>query len=167
MMVFPSGVREISVPRNEIITVSFFDTPTFKHRSLGNSIMEDDGNMDMFDLVVVLEASCSNLWTPNKYVFNSSAVGVSSNGIEDVVEVFVFLHVESAVPLSVFMSMWNSLDLVKLHSKLKSERAHGRRPSTATFPTSHLWNVVLPLTLSPRNATWIVGCVFILHFALN
>jgi hypothetical protein len=105
MMVFPSGVREISVPRNEIITVSFFDTPTFKHRSLGNSIMEDDGNVYVSDLVVVLVASCSDFDSSNKYVLNSSAVGVSPDGIEDSVEIRVFLNVESAVPLSVFMSV--------------------------------------------------------------
>ena len=106
MVSAPSGVREISVPWHQIVTVSFFDVPILKDRSLGNSIVEDCRDVDVLDLVVVLVASCSNLDSSDKDVLEFSSVVVCSDGIKQSSKVFVLLDIESSIPLTVFVMEW-------------------------------------------------------------
>ena len=107
MVSAPSGVREISVPRHQIVTVSFFDVPILKDRSLGNSIVEDGSDVDVLDLVVVLVASGSNLNSSNEDVLEFSSFVVCSDGIKQSSKVFVLLDIESSIPLTVFVMEWN------------------------------------------------------------
>lgn len=101
MVTFPSGVREISVPRNEIITVSCFDIPIFKNGRLGHAVVEDDADVHMLDLVVVLVGSGTNLNASDKNVSKLSLVVFSLDSSEEFCKVVVKLDVESCIPLSV------------------------------------------------------------------
>lgn len=103
MVISPSGVRQISVPWHEIIAVSFFDVPIRKDRSLGNSIVEDRGNVYVLDLVVVLVRTGAEFNSANEDVHKLSSSLLGLDGGEDIVEVFFVLDVESCVPLSVIV----------------------------------------------------------------
>lgn len=104
MMILPSGVRQISVPRHQIVTISLLDSPILKDCSLANSIVKDGCDMHVLDLVVVLEWSGSHFNSSNKDVLESSASPVVSDGIKQSSKVDIRLHVESPIPLSVFGS---------------------------------------------------------------
>lgn len=108
MVVFPSGVRQISVPWYQIVTISLFDIPIFKDRWLGNSIVEDGTDVDMFDLVVVLVWSSSDLNTSDKNVSKSSGVEFTLDGGSEFVQVRGFLDVESCIPLTVLVGEGNA-----------------------------------------------------------
>lgn len=62
--------------------------------------MEDDGDMNVSDLVIVLVGTGADLSTSDKNVSKLSGVPLGSNRFEDEVEVFVGLHVESCIPLA-------------------------------------------------------------------
>ena len=102
MVISPSGVRKISVPRYEIVAISLLDIPSLKNGALGDTVDEDDGDVDVSDEVVVLVRSCANLNSPNENILNTSSVEMSTDGIEEELQVFVRLDIEPGVPLTVF-----------------------------------------------------------------
>ena len=120
MVITPSFVRQISVPRHEIVAVPRLDIPVFKDCSLACSVVEDCGDVHVPDLVVILVASCSDFWSSHQDVLELSTVVVGSNGIKELSKVFVLLNVESSIPLSVLgckadLSWWS------LHRKLRND----------------------------------------------
>ena len=121
MVSAPSGVREISVPRHQIVTVSFFDVPILKDCSLGNSIVEDRCDVDVLDLVVVLVASGSNLNSSDKDVLKFSSFVLGSDSIKQSSKVFVLLDIESSIPLAVFVMEWYCSYTCAGHGKMANE----------------------------------------------
>ena len=93
------GVRQISVPRHEIIAVSLLDIPILKDCSLGNSIMDDRRHVHVLDFVVVLVRPRSFFDSSNKDILESSGIPVSLDGIKQSSKVLVKLDVESSIPL--------------------------------------------------------------------
>ena len=126
MMVSPSGVRKISVPWHEIITISLFDTPIFKDRGLGYSIGEYRCDMDVLDLVIVLVRSGTDFNTSAQNVSKLSCVPFGLKSSDEVGEVVVGRHVESCIPLSVLMLEANLFwSVVEGHRKLINEESQG------------------------------------------
>lgn len=121
MVVAPSGVREITVPRHEIVTVSSLDTPILKDGGFADVVVEDSGDVDVLDLVVVLMGSCTDLNTSAQNVSKSSGVPVGTKPVEDAFEGSIFLDVEACVPLAVLKLVVDALGLG--HGELASESA--------------------------------------------
>ena len=82
------------------------------------SIVEDGSNMDVPNLVVVLGRFGSDFTTPDKDVLESSIGVFASDGVGNRSKIFVRLHVDSGVPLSVFVLV---ADILRVHGKMKSE----------------------------------------------
>lgn len=70
--------------------------------------MEDGTDVDMFDLVVVLVWSSSDLNTSDKNVSKSSGVEFALDGGSEFVQVRGFLDVESCIPLTVLVGEGNA-----------------------------------------------------------
>ena len=96
------GVRKITVPRYEIVTVSLLDTPIFNDARFADTIVEDGCDVHVLDLVVVLERPSSDFDSSNKDVLESSRVPVLFDGSKESRKVFVCLNIESSIPLAVF-----------------------------------------------------------------
>lgn len=120
-MIFPSGVRQISVPWYQIVTVSFFDVPILKYWSFRSSVVEDCSDMHVLDLVVVLVASCSNFDSSNENVFEFSSFPLSFDGSKQSSKVLFLLHIESCVPLSVFMMIWYRSNTCAAHGEFQND----------------------------------------------
>lgn len=58
--------------------------------------------MDVTDLIIVLEGSGSDLGSADKDVSQYARLEVSFDCGDEVLEIFVPLHVEASIPLSVF-----------------------------------------------------------------
>ena len=128
MVIPPSFVRQISVPWYEIVAVPLLDIPVLKDCSLGCSVVEDRGDMHMSDLVVVLVASGSNFGSSNQDVLELSSVKLGSNGIKELSKVSILLHVESCIPLPVFVVAWHRTDACALHGVLVNDLVCLLRP---------------------------------------
>ena len=66
MVSTPSGVRESTVPWNEIVTVPLLDVPRFEDGELGVHTLEDDTDVDVADTIVVVLGLGSDFNTPDK-----------------------------------------------------------------------------------------------------
>lgn len=69
--------------------------------------MEDDGNVNVFDEVVVLVRSGSDLDTTDEYIFDNSCLVVGLDGGEKLGQVGISLDVKTGVPLSVLVEKGN------------------------------------------------------------
>lgn len=118
MVTSPSGVRQISVSWNEIVTVSLFDVPILKDTGLGNPIVEDCGDMNVSHLVVVLVGTGADLSTSDKNVSKLSGIPLGSDRLEDVVKVFVGLDIEPSVPLAFLSSEGDCLGCCAEHCEM-------------------------------------------------
>ena len=78
--------------------------------------------MDVFDLVVVLVGSCSDLNTSDKNVSKFSGVPLRSDGGNKSLKVDRFLDIEACVPLTVLRSEVDWRAGCGEHGKLPSER---------------------------------------------
>ena len=81
MMVFPSGVRQTSVPRNQIVTVSLLDIPSRKNGPFTDAVDEHGSNVDVFDLVIVLVWLGSDFDSSHQNVFKPSGVPGGLDGL--------------------------------------------------------------------------------------
>lgn len=76
--------------------------------------MEDAGNVNVSNEIVVLVGSGSNLDSSNENVLDTSGVIVGLDGGENLIEVGIGMNVESTIPLSIFVSKWDMLAIGKL-----------------------------------------------------
>ena len=109
MMSSPSRVREITVPWYEIVAVSFFDVEVLEDGGLGHSVVEDECAVDVSGLIVGLVWSCADFNTSAQNVSKLSSVPFALKGCQESVIVFVSLHVEAGVPLTVLVLVVDGL----------------------------------------------------------
>lgn len=117
MVSSPSAVRQISVAWNEIITVSFADVEVLENGRLGDSVVVDETQVRVSDLVVIVGWSGANLKTSDKNVSKFSGIVFTLHSSSESFDIFVSLEIEACVPLTV---LGGELDFGR-HGKMDSD----------------------------------------------
>lgn len=121
MVSAPSAVREIAVAWYKIVTVSLADVKVLEDGRLADSVVVDETDVGMTDLVVVVGWSGANLKTSDKNVSKLSGIILALGGVGESSDIFVRLQVETGVPLTVLSG---ELDLgcwVDCHGQFENE----------------------------------------------
>ena len=98
MMSSPSGKRETSVPRHQIITVSSLNTPIVKDSVLADLVLEDGCDVDVSHFVVISVCDFTDFDSSDEDIDEFVVGNVGFDVFNKSSQVFIKLNVESSIP---------------------------------------------------------------------